>query len=113
MNRERWEDFPTSLHLMSFSTASPDIPLAGKCTRAHPAKHLQPSGIRAAIFMKSAHVDFLGKQKKQDIESKQLSKIECCNGKLVIWEWLLHSPLQRSISSLCELVILPSLENLF
>lgn len=51
--------------------------------------------------------------KKQDIESKQLSKIEWCNSKLVIWEWLLHSPLQRSIYSLCELVILPSLENLF
>lgn len=83
VNRECWEDFPTSLHFMSFSTASPDIPLAGKCTRAPPAKPLQPSGIRATILMKSAHVDFLGKQ-KQNIESKQPSKIEWCNGKLII-----------------------------
>lgn len=101
-------NFP-ALHVLQHS---PDVPSAGKCTRAAPAKPLQPSGIRAAILVKSACVDFLGKQ-KQDIESKQLSKIEWCNDKLIIWEWLLHSPLQRSIYSLCELVILPSLENLF
>lgn len=62
--------------------------------------------------MKSVYVYFVRKQ-NQDIESKQLSKIEWCNGKLVIWEGFLYLPLQRSIYSFCELVILPSLENLF
>lgn len=112
VNGERCEDFSTTVHFMSFNVASFDIPLVANCIPTDTVKAFQPSGNRTAIFMKSAYVYFVRKQ-KQDIESKQLSKIEWCNGKLVIWEWLLYLPLQRSIYSFCELVILPSLENLF
>lgn len=89
VNRERGEVFSTAAHFMSFNRAGFDIPLAANCVPPDTVKAFQPSGNRAAIFMKSAYV-YLVRKQNQDTESKQLSGIEWCNGKLVIWEWLLH-----------------------
>lgn len=62
------------MHIMSLTIASFDIPLAANCIPTGTGGALQPSGNRVAIFMKSACIYFLRKQ-KQDIESKQLSEM--------------------------------------
>lgn len=74
VNSKRCEDFSAAVHFMSFNVASFDIPLAVNCIPTDTVKALQPSGNRTAIFMKSAYVYSVRKQ-KQDIESKQLSKM--------------------------------------
>lgn len=74
VNSKHCKDFSAAMHVMALTTASFDIPLAVNCIPTGTGEALQPSGNRAAVFMKSAYVHF-SRNQKQDIESKQLSEM--------------------------------------